>query len=166
MIHYDLQCAAGHAFDGWFKDSASFDTQAAAGFVTCPSCNSASVSRALMAPALGRGTGKFPKAAPADAKPEASPGEAVQPASGSAMKLVADQGLPDTVRALLQRLRAEVERSCDYVGDDFAEEARRIHYGEAETRGIYGQATSAEAEALAEEGIDVGVLPWLPRTDS
>ena len=78
---------------------------------------------------------------------------------------VAGEGVPDQVRAMLQKLRAEVERNCDYVGEGFAEEARRIHKGEADARGIYGEATPDEAEALAEEGIEVAKIPWVPRAD-
>lgn len=74
--------------------------------------------------------------------------------------------LPDRVRAALQRLRADVERNCDYVGNGFAEEARRIHNGEAKVRGIYGESTPEQAEALAEDGIEVARIPWLPRADS
>ena len=83
-------------------------------------------------------------------------------------KPVADKDavLPDKVRAVLQRLRAEVERNCSYVGQDFADEARRIHRGEAESRGIYGESTPEQAEALAEDGIEVARIPWLPRADS
>jgi hypothetical protein len=181
MIHYQLQCAEGHGFDGWFKDSASFDDQAEAGFVACPSCNSTTVSRALMAPSLGRGTRKFETSAKTAApQPDQTQPDAARPAASSAdhrdslpiaassggAAAIAENGLPDNVRALLQRLRAEVERSCDYVGTNFAEEARRIHYGETNPHGIYGEATATEAEALSEEGIDIGVLPWLPRSDS
>ena len=74
--------------------------------------------------------------------------------------------IPDAVRAALQKLRAEVETNCDYVGTDFAEEARRIHHGEAKARGIYGESTQEEAEALADEGINIAQIPWVPRTDS
>jgi hypothetical protein len=73
--------------------------------------------------------------------------------------------MPAQLIAMLQRLRVEVEKSCDYVGKDFAEEARKIHNGEAEARGIYGEATDAEAEALAEDGIEVARLPWVPPAD-
>jgi len=73
--------------------------------------------------------------------------------------------MPAQMIAMLQRLRAEVEKSCDYVGKEFAEEARKIHNGEAEVRGIYGEASDAEAEALAEDGIEVARLPWVPRAD-
>jgi hypothetical protein len=73
--------------------------------------------------------------------------------------------MPDAMRAALQRLRAEVEKRCDYVGSDFAEEARRMHRGESERAGIYGEATPDQAEALAEEGVQVARIPWLPRAD-
>ena len=74
--------------------------------------------------------------------------------------------MPDPVRSLLKRLRAEVEKHCDYVGAGFAEEARRIHYGESKARGIYGETSPSDAEALADEGIEFGVVPWLRRSDS
>ena len=74
--------------------------------------------------------------------------------------------MADKVRSLLLRLRSEVEKHCDYVGPDFAEQARRIHYGESKERGIYGETTASEAEALADEGIAFGVVPWLRRSDS
>lgn len=163
MIHYELRCDRGHAFDGWFKDSASFDLQAEQGLIACPSCHSLSVSRALMAPALGRAARHgLDKPSPSAAPPAAPPAAAEAPAQS----VIAGPALPDQLRALLQRMRAEVEKTCDDVGGQFAEEARRIHYGEAEARGIYGETTPAEAEALSEEGIAFGVLPWLPRSDS
>ena len=74
--------------------------------------------------------------------------------------------LPDKLRVMLQRLRTEVEKNCDYVGAEFAAEARRIHEGESKRTGIYGEATPDQAEALAEDGIVVARIPWLPRADS
>jgi hypothetical protein len=74
--------------------------------------------------------------------------------------------MPDGVRAALQQLRREVEKNCDYVGPDFAQEARRIHNGEAPPRGIYGESTDADSEALADDGINIARIPWVPRTDS
>ena len=73
--------------------------------------------------------------------------------------------MPDHVRAMMQRLRAEVEKNCDYVGNEFAEEARRIHRGESDRRGIYGETSADDAEALADEGIEVARIPWVPRAD-
>jgi hypothetical protein len=159
MIHYQLRCAAGHEFDGWFKNSDGFETQAAAGLVSCPSCGSTDVLRALMTPGIprkGREAGGR-ALVPAEA-PEPAPEPASLPAAGGVM--------PDAVRAALRKLREEVEKNCDYVGADFAEEARRIHHGETTPRGIYGESTDEEAEALAEEGISFARIPWAPRNDS
>ncbi|MGE4482455.1 DUF1178 family protein [Acidocella sp.] len=155
MIHYQLHCEAGHEFDGWFKDSAGFEKQVAAGMVACPSCGNVQVSRALMAPSIPR---KGREVAPVPV-PEPPPATLAAPqAAGGA--------IPDSVRAALQKLREEVEKNCDYVGADFAEEARRIHQGEAAQRGIYGESSEEEAEALAEDGIAFARIPWVPRNDS
>jgi hypothetical protein len=192
MIHYQLQCERAHGFDGWFKDSASFDRQSETGLIACPICSSVRVTRALMAPALGRGTrhGRDVAAEPVPAEPIPAgrvasgpvpagpvpagavpvrlaaelPGPMMPP--GVPPVAVAEAGMPDRLRALLQRLRSDVEKNCDYVGTSFADEARRIHHGESEARGIYGETTPAEAEALADEGVAFGVIPWLPRSDS
>ncbi len=181
MIHYDLRCAAGHGFDGWFRNSAAFDQQARAGLLECPVCASAAVSRAIMAPRLSRGA--MPPALPAPAiKP--APGEAGAGKRG-ADPVVSNKGgtdktstpapadtavggpppMPDRVRALLQRIRAEVEQKCDYVGPRFAEAARAMHDGQVSARPIYGETTPDEAEALAEDGIEVASIPWVPRAD-
>ena len=152
MIHYNLRCDDGHEFDSWFNSSASFETQAKRGLLECPHCGSAKVDRALMTPGVPR-KGRI-TAEPAPPAPAPVPAPAV-----------AAERLPDHIRAMLQKLRAEVEQNCDYVGDSFAEEARRIARGEAETRGIYGETTPEEAEALAEDGIEVARIPWVPRAD-
>jgi hypothetical protein len=169
MIHYQLRCGAGHEFDGWFQDSAGFDKLAAAGLVECPHCGATQVVRALMAPAVRKSRRKVapPPVAedkPAAPEPAAAPAP-VPPDSGGMSQRVAAGPIPAQLLAMLQRMRAEVEKSCDYVGDGFAEEARKIHNGEVEARGIYGEATEAEAEALAEDGIDIARLPWVPRAD-
>lgn len=159
MIHYQVRCDAGHEFDGWFKDSAAFDKLVTLGLVECPECGNKSVTRALMAPAVvttKRATVQLPappSPAPAPAAPAPAPPQAV---AGP---------MPDQVRAMLQKLRAEVEKNCDYVGEGFADEARRIHRGESDKRGIYGETSPTEAEALADEGINVSRIPWVPRAD-
>ncbi|WP_043838150.1 DUF1178 family protein [Muricoccus aerilatus] len=155
MIHYQLRCSQDHGFDGWFKDSAAFEKGAAAGFVDCPICGDTKVRRDLMAPAIGK------------ARPEPAPAEPPPPAAATPEPpAVTTAGpMPAQLLSLLQRMRAEVEKNCDHVGRDFAEEARRMHRGESERRGIYGEATADEAEALAEEGIEVGQIPWVPRAD-
>ena len=158
MIHYQLRCGGGHSFDGWFRDSTAFDQQSAAGLTTCPACGATDVKRALMAPALG----KKGRSAPAQIEVEA-PQALVEPTPVPAP--VAGGTLPDGLRAMLQKMRAEVEKRCDYVGNEFAAEARRIHAGESEKRGIYGEASPEDAERLAEDGIEVAQIPWVPRAD-
>jgi hypothetical protein len=169
MIHYQLRCGASHEFDGWFQDSAGFDKLAAAGLVECPHCGATQVVRALMAPAVRKSRRKVVAPPVTEDKPAASepaaPPAPVPPDSGGMSQRVAAGPIPAQLLAMLQRMRAEVEKSCDYVGDGFAEEARKIHSGEVEARGIYGEATEAEAEALAEDGIDIARLPWVPRAD-
>ncbi len=155
MIHYDLRCGGGHSFDGWFRDSAAFDQQAKAGMLDCPICASPDVSRAIMAPRVGRG---------AEAPPAlAAPVKAVQPAP--APNPDSPPPMPDRMRAALQRLRAEIEQKCHYVGPNFAQAARAIHNGDAAPRPIYGETTPDQAEALAEDGIEVASIPWVPRAD-
>jgi hypothetical protein len=163
MIHYKLRCAAAHEFEGWFQDSAGFDKLAKAGLVECTVCGNTQVERALMAPAVVKGRRRKEAPPPPPAKPEAA--EAPPPAPAPSGPQMAAGPMPAQLVAMLQRLRAEVEKSCDYVGKDFAEEARKIHNGEVEARGIYGEASDADAEALSEEGIEVARLPWVPRAD-
>lgn len=138
MIRYALICDREHEFDGWFASSDGFDAQVAAGEVMCPHCGSANVSRALMAPNIAKG-----KANAADAPPQAV--------------------LAEKMSMMMLALKKHVEENCDYVGDAFAEEARRIHYGETEHRDIYGEATLDEARELIEEGVEVAPLPVTPR---
>ena len=151
MIHYQLRCEGGHEFDGWFQDSAGFEKLARNGLVECPVCGGTEVQRALMAPSIAKSRPEAgPVAGPAlsDA-PAPSPPVPAMP--GPASQPVAAGPMPAQVMALLQRIRGEVERNCDYVGRDFSEEARRMQAGESERRGIYGEATDAEAEALRDE---------------
>ncbi len=188
MIHYALRCGAGHDFDGWFRSSASFDDQAAQGLLDCPICADTAIERAIMSPRLNKGRHRPPvregTAAPKAIEPkeneptaidararhagmrEPKPGDSL-PASQAALPVpAAPPPLPDQVRAVLQRIRTEVEKRCDYVGPRFAETARRIHVGEEPHRPIYGEATPDEAQSLAEDGIDVTRIPWVPRADS
>ena len=156
MIHYQLQCDQDHEFDGWFNDSAGFEKQAKRGLIECPACGATAVRRALMTPAVST------RDAP-DPKPPVPVQQVLPPAQPQAP----NPGMPMPARmiAMLQRMRAEVEKNCDYVGPEFAEEARKIHRGEAEQRGIYGETTKEEAETLAEEGIEVHGIPWVPPAD-
>jgi hypothetical protein len=164
MIHYDLQCSAGHEFDGWFKDSAGFDVQAKAGFVECPVCGSTKVAKRLMAPAIPKKGRSRAREVPVTAPPP--PAAAPPPDAQAPAQAQNTTGpVPAQVVALLQRIRAEVEKNCDYVGKEFATEARRMHRGDSDRRGIFGEASDADAEALKEEGIEVARIPWVPRAD-
>ncbi|MGE0007344.1 MAG: DUF1178 family protein [Parvibaculaceae bacterium] len=144
MIHYDLICDGGHEFDGWFSNSAAFDEQSRKGLVTCIRCGSAKVEKRLMAPGI---------AVKANRKSET----AARPVLASAH----DPRQQKIVQAM-RELRKAVEENSEYVGNRFAEEARKIHYEETEKRGIYGETTAQDAKALIEEGIEVHPLPILP----
>jgi hypothetical protein len=147
MIRYSLVCEAGHGFESWFPSSDSYDEQAARGLVTCPVCDSAKVSKALMVPRVAR-TDRERSSVPVPAQPD-------QPQT-----LIAE---PERqIRAMLRALREHVVAHSEHVGARFPEEARKIHYGEAEGRSIYGEASPAEARALIEEGIEVAAIPILP----
>ena len=164
MIKYQLICDKSHEFEGWFGDSAAFESQQESGFLTCPVCGSADVRRALMAPNLAspktRKTDLAEKQPSAQPEPQPQP-QAPQQASAALPPAAARkmQELMSEMRALQTRIREE----CRDVGNDFAEEARKIHYGEVEPEGIYGQATAEEREALDEEGIEIMDMPWLPK---
>lgn len=143
MIHYDLICDQGHAFDGWFRNSAAYDEQADRGLVTCAQCGSAKVEKQLMAPGIPTKSNRK---------------------SDSASKMVAAPADPRLAELMnmMREMRRHVEENAEYVGDRFADEARKIHYEESDQRGIYGQTTVDEAKALVEEGITVHALPRLP----
>lgn len=161
MIHYQLRCEGGHAFEGWFRSSQAFEAQSRAALVECPACGTTTVGLGLMTPAIARG-------AKAPARPtQEAPTEAAAPAKTADVAVAGAPGpsMPAEMRAALQRMRADVERNCDHVGPRFAEEARAIHRGESPERAIYGETTPDQAEALADEGIEVARIPWLPRAD-
>ncbi|SEP47014.1 hypothetical protein SAMN04487843_12489 [Methylobacterium sp. ap11] len=157
MIRYALSCDSGHSFESWFPSSDSYDAQAQAGFVTCPFCDSAKVTKQIMAPSLGRAAA-LPAPAGAPARAEAAP--AVPAPAETPVSLVSE---PERqLRAMIRALHEQVARSADHVGSNFATEARRMHYGETEQRAIYGEASLTEARALVDEGIAVQPLPPLP----
>ena len=138
MIRYSLSCESGHGFEAWFASSSAFETQKADGTVTCPLCGSSDIDKALMAPNVATSRKK------------------------DSMRLAANVPDRHEMVATLRKLRQQMTENADYVGPKFAEEARKIHYNESEKRGIYGEASSEEASALAEEGIDFHPLPVLP----
>ncbi|MBX4871006.1 MULTISPECIES: DUF1178 family protein [Rhizobium] len=138
MIRYSLTCDNAHEFEGWFSESADFDRQLASGFLTCPVCHSAAVSKLLMAPSVSTARKKDER----------------QTLAMDAMRREALQKLKEAVAA--------VKANSEDVGTKFPEEARKIHYGEADARGIIGQATVDEAQALVDEGIEIAAIPVLP----
>ncbi|MEM1047609.1 MAG: DUF1178 family protein [Pseudomonadota bacterium] len=149
MILYTLECDRDHQFEAWFKSSEDFETQVKRGFVACPHCQSVQVGKALMAPAVST------------SKQKSDPPTNPSAQDGGVPLAAPDPKMAELVDAM-RRLKAQVTQNADYVGKDFAEEARKIHYGEVEERGIYGESTLQDAESLREEGIDVYPLPVLP----
>ena len=147
MIVYNLKCRKDHVFEAWFRDSATYDEQAAAGALACPTCGNRKIEKALMAPRLSKGTA-------------GNDGPAVTQKAAMETKKVGE------VKKALGELRQKIEANFDYVGPSFAEEARKIHYGEADARNIYGETSDDQAKALSEEGVDFGRIPWVPREDS
>lgn len=135
MIKYALQCDAAHQFEGWFGSSADYDDQAARGLVECPVCGSHGVSKQIMAPAVA-GTKAQRSAAPE-----------------------VDPKMREMMMTAMGEVRRHVEDNFDYVGDAFAKEARAIHEGKSEERGIYGEASPTEVKALVEDGVRVAPLP-------
>ena len=163
MIKYALQCERDHGFEAWFRNSDAFEAQAAKGDLVCPFCGSDRVRKAVMAPRIA--AGRAP--APAEDATGLSETAVAETATGGSQKTLGTAGRNDAVlRQKLLELRDVVEASCSYVGSDFAEEARKIHYGEADARGIYGETSQDEAQALTEEGIAVARLPWISRGDA
>jgi hypothetical protein len=158
MIRYSLVCERKHDFEIWFKNSADYDKQAKRGLVTCPECGSAKVEKALMAPALGRGTKKDIQAQAAESAPAAEAPAAIENKTPVAMISPLEQEF----RAKLKELRDHLTKNADNVGAKFPEEARKMHYGESEHRSIYGEATPQEAKELLEEGVELHPLPVLP----
>lgn len=145
MIRYALRCEKDHEFEAWFRSSDDYDRLAGEGGVPCPVCGETRVAKAPMAPAVGR----------------SDRGE-TRAAGGDKVQLAAPDPREQALRAAIRELRRKVTEHADYVGDRFADEARKIHYKETEPRGIYGEATAEEAKALAEEGIEFHPLPSVP----
>ena len=137
MIQYSLHCENGHQFDVWFKSAAAYDEQHQRGIVFCPVCDSHNVDKALMAPAVSRANSE---------------------------KVALSIGHPEhaKIREAMKALRDKVTSVADYVGEKFAEEARKIHFGEVDPRGIYGEASREEVAVLDEAGVDFMPLPGVP----
>lgn len=149
----DLQCRQGHSFEGWFGSQDDYDAQRARGLVTCPMCNDSEITKMLSAPRLNLGHSQAPKHTPAETTNST---EAPVPAGPTPS---ADTNPAVQMQAALMHMVRHVMANTENVGTRFAEEARKIHYGERQERNIRGQATREETEALLDEGIDVMPLP-------
>jgi hypothetical protein len=160
MIKFSVVCEKEHGFEGWFRSGDDFDQQVESGYLACPVCGSAEVRKALMAPSVRSSKGREPTAPPA--VPEVS---SEQPSSGEISLGNADQKQvalsPGEIKRRLLAMRRVVEAHCEDVGEQFAEKARAMHDGEEDARAIYGQATPDEVEALQDDGIEVGQIPWV-----
>jgi hypothetical protein len=137
VISYSLVCDNSHKFDAWFRSAEAFDEQHRRGIVTCPMCNSAKVEKALMAPAVSR-------------------------MNSDKVSLSTGHPMQAEIREMLRTMRRKVTSEAEYVGNRFAEEARKIHFKEAEPRGIYGEATRDEVAELIDDGVDFLPLPHIP----
>lgn len=140
MISFTLRCGKDHEFEGWFRSSDDYERQRRKKLVVCPDCGDTGIDKALMAPAVATRGGDSGEPTPAE----------------KAVRMV----------MAMRAMRGFVEKNFDNVGPQFAEEARRIHYGETEERPIYGDATVDEAKELVEEGIKVGQIPWIEETEN
>ena len=137
MIRFSLHCDQAHEFEGWFRSGEDYETQRKRGFVECPECGSHKVDKALMAPAVSTSRKQ----------------EKVALAMGAEQK---------RMMAEIKAISEKMKEGADYVGDKFAEEARKIHFGEADARGIYGEASSDEVKGLADDGVPFMPIPVIP----
>jgi hypothetical protein len=158
MILFELKCPSNHVFEAWFRNGDTYEAQSAAHEITCPFCGSTEIEKAPMAPRVAK------------SRAAETGGEVIPPGTPERNVAVGPNADPNEIafamHKALKELRRQVETNCENVGDRFAEEARKIHYGEADARGIYGDTTPEEASALKEEGVEFARIPWLPRVDN
>jgi hypothetical protein len=152
MIRYSLHCDRGHAFESWFQSSSAYESQEKRKLVNCPVCGSAKVERAIMAPQIVSGKDR--------GSPVPAPTAAAEVTAPSSTPLMMAQ--ERELRAKLKELRDHIVKNADNVGEQFPNEARKMHYGDIEHRPIYGEASPDEARALIDEGVEVSPLPVLP----
>lgn len=157
MIVYDLSCASGHRFEGWFGSSDDFAVQRDRGLLTCPQCGSSQVEKAPMAPAVPR------KGNQQAVQPAISESVPSGPVETTRKPVLANTPLPPEVATALEKLAQAQARALEnstWVGGNFAETSRAMHYGERDAEPIHGQATAEEARALVDEGIAIAPLPF------
>ena len=156
MIKYSLRCERDHAFESWFQSSSAYDSQLRRKLITCPACGSTKIDKALMAPQVASKKGREHVVEQPMPRPEIS---APAAEAAPAPLLMAQE---HELRTKLRELRDHIIKNADNVGEDFAKEARAMHYGDVEHRPIYGEASPDEARELIDEGIEVAPLPMLP----
>ncbi len=155
MIRYDLTCSRGHEFDGWFSDSASFETQQAQGLIECPICGDTNIRRQLARPGI-------PMKGNRRTEPQPRPNQQAASEAPHTPALLSE-GEAALLRQLAREINTLVREHAEYVGERFAEESRRRHAnGTAAERPIWGEASPQEVQELREEGIEVMPLPPLP----
>jgi hypothetical protein len=154
MIRYNLRCERGHAFESWFQSSAAYESQEKRRLVSCPSCGSDKVERAIMAPRVVSKKGRE------EARPVPAEAAATEVTTTESTPLLMAQ--ERELRAKIKELRDHIVKNADNVGEKFPTEARKMHYGDIEHRPIYGEASPEEARALIDEGVEVSPLPVLP----
>ncbi|HEY4546696.1 MAG TPA: DUF1178 family protein [Pedomonas sp.] len=157
MIVYDLKCSRSHVFEAWFGSSSDYDQQKKKGLLECPYCGDGAVEKALMAPNVAVKSNQKPDMPAGRSRPDQPADRPVGAASEHSPEQIKE------VLAKLAEVQRQVEDSCEYVGENFAEEARKIHFGEIEERPIYGEVNLEEVKELKEEGIDVLPLPFPSR---
>ena len=173
MIKYQLICDLTHEFEGWFKTGAAFDAQNEAGLVTCPVCDSVKVRRALMTPNLASPKrrrdemGRLPEAGTAHQLGATTPFSQTASAHVATPKPDLSKASPSQAAfgeaiTQLRQLQRKIKSECRDVGANFTTEVRKMHNGESEPENIYGHSSAEERESLADEGINVMTLPWLP----
>jgi hypothetical protein len=155
MIRYNLRCDRSHTFESWFQSSSAYESQEKRKLVSCPSCGSTKVERAIMAPQIVSKKGR--EVAVSEPAASAAPSE-MTTAESTPLLMSQEREL----RAKLKELRDHITKNADNVGERFPNEARKMHYGDIEHRPIYGEASPDEARALIDEGVEVSPLPVLP----
>ena len=181
MIRYALNCQKGHEFEAWFRSSDDYDKQLSGNIILCPACGSDKIEKAIMAPNVRKKsiTSRAPEVTPTEAPeqkhtlrpasvPDTSPSNMPPNMPPDMPTEMHGLNLPDPKQIVdaMRQYRKQVMENADNVGDDFADEARKIHYDEAPDRGIYGNATPGEVADLTEEGIDIAPLPVLPEDNN
>ncbi|MFL2782385.1 MAG: DUF1178 family protein [Rhodospirillales bacterium] len=149
MILYELKCSKNHTFEAWFKDSSSYEEQIKCGNVSCPICSDTSIQKAIMSPSISSATRK-----------KGIEYEQSENKTNMLFNKDSNKKIAGRIRKSNEKIQKYIEENCENVGQNFAEEARAIHYGESEKRSIYGEATQSEVSDLIEEDIPISSIPW------